>query len=111
MTDSPFKKQVAADNEKVFLNDLEFADTHVINGTVCKAVVQNITVTGPVTDVTDILANQIYQDKMQVHVLKSSLPEVPAEGMAFYMDDKMYLVENVSDDMGILTIILSAADR
>lgn len=39
-----FKEQIAADNAAIFINDMEFADTHDLNGTECKAVVQDISV-------------------------------------------------------------------
>ena len=39
-----FKEQIAADNAAVFLNDMEFAELHDLNGTECKAIVQDISV-------------------------------------------------------------------
>ena len=53
----------------------------------------------------------IYGSQLQVNCLKADLPEVPVYGMRFYLDDKMYEVESVGDDMGILTIQLTANDR
>ena len=32
-----FKEQIAADNAAVFLNEMEFAELHDLNGTECKA--------------------------------------------------------------------------
>ena len=46
-----------------------------------------------------------------MNCLKTDLPEVPVFGMRFYLDEKMYEVESVSDDMGLLTIQLVANDR
>ena len=53
----------------------------------------------------------LYGSQLQVNCLKADLPEVPVYGMRFYLDEKMYEVESVGDDMGILTIQLVANDR
>lgn len=104
---TPFQEQIAADNAAVFINDTEFAEVHNLNGTECKAIVQALTI----QQGKDDYFPGIYGSQLQVNCLKADLPEVPVYGMRFYLDDKMYEVESVGDDMGILTIQLTANDR
>lgn len=104
---TPFQEQIAADNAAVFINDMEFAEVHNLNGTECKAVVQALAI----QQGKDDYFPGIYGSQLQVNCLKAELPEVPVYGMRFYLDDKMYEVESVGDDMGILTIQLTANDR
>lgn len=104
-----FKEQIAVDNAAVFLNEMEFAELHDLNGTECKAIVQDISVSVQVGK--DDYYPGLYGSQMQVNCLKADLQEVPVYGMRFYLDDKMYEVESVGDDMGILTIQLVANDR
>ena len=40
----PFREQIAADNTAAFINSLEFAEEHNLNGTVCNAILQDISV-------------------------------------------------------------------
>lgn len=103
-----FKEQIAADNAAVFINELEFADTHNLNGTDCKAIVQDISVAEELSTGSGVEQNYpgIYGIRVQVNCLKSDLPEVPVYGQAFRVDGKLYDVESCADDMGILTIQL-----
>lgn len=39
-----FREQIAADNTAAFINSLEFAEEHSLNGTVCNAILQDISV-------------------------------------------------------------------
>ena len=104
---TPFKEQIAADNAAVFINDMEFAEVHNLNGVQDISVAQALTI----QQGKDDYFPGIYGSQLQVNCLKADLPEVPVYGMRFYLDDKMYEVESVGDDMGILTIQLTANDR
>lgn len=110
---TPFEAQIALDNENTFLNNTEFAELHDLNGTECKAIVQDISVALALTiqQGKDAYYPGVYGSQLQVNCLKADLPEVPVYGMRFYLDEKMYEVESVGDDMGILTIQLAANDR
>lgn len=110
MTD--FLRQIAADNAAVFINELEFAAEHDLNGTVCKAILQDISVAEADVDARNRIAySGIYGSRLQVNCLKESLPEVPVTGTGFTVDGKFHYVESTADDMGILTIQLVANDR
>lgn len=109
---SAFKDAVDADSMDVFINEDEFAEEHDLNGTVCKAILQDISVAE-----TDIAARNriaysgIYGSRLVVNCLKADLPEVPVSGSGFSVDGKFWLVESCADDMGILTIQLVANER
>lgn len=110
---TPFQEQIAADNAAIFMNDSEFAEEHDLNGTVCKAILQDVSVAEGLS--TGDGVNQTYPDLygslLQVNCKKGDLPEVPRYGQRFRVDRKLYLVESCADDMGLLTIQLIANDR
>ena len=107
-----FEKQIAADNAAVFINDMEFAGKHDLNGTTCKAILQDISVAAADIDARNRIAyGGIYGSRLLVNCLKADLPEVPAPGRGFNVDGKFYFVESCADDMGILTIQLAANER
>lgn len=112
---SPFKEQIAADNAAIFINELEFAGEHNLNGSVCKAILQDISVAeagfNEPSAPTSIAYSGVYGSRVQVNCLKDDLPEVPVSGNGFSVDDKLFFVESCADDMGILTIQLVANDR
>lgn len=107
-----FEKQIAADNAAVFINALEFAGEHNLNGTTCKAILQDISVADADIDARNRIAyGGIYGSRLLVNCLKADFPEVPAPGSGFNVDGKFYFVESCADDMGILTIQLAANER
>lgn len=106
-----FKEQIAADNAAIFINELEFAEEHNLNGRVCNVILQDISVADDTTAKSGIAYAGIYGSRLQVNCLKSDLEEVPVSGNAFELDEKLYLVESCADDMGILTIQLVANER
>ncbi len=110
---TPFQEQIAADNAAVFINDMEFAELHNLNGIECKAIVQDISIAQSLSISLGKDDNYygIYGERLQVNCLKADLPEVPVYGMQFYLDDRLYEVESTGDDMGILTIQLVANNR
>ncbi len=109
---TPFQEQIAADNAAVFINDLEFAAEHDLNGNVCKAILQDISIAEADIDARNRIAySGIYGSRLQVNCLKKDLPEVPVYGNAFYVDERPYIIESCADDMGILTLQLVASER
>lgn len=107
-----FEKQIAADNAAVFINELEFAGEHDLNGNVCKAILQDISVADADIDARNRIAyGGIYGSRLLVNCLTESVPKVPKSGNAFNVDGKIYIIESCADDMGILTIMLVANER
>jgi len=104
---------VAADCSEVFINIDEFAEEHNLNGNTCACIVQNITSDDDLTtgNMEARKLYDIYGVHKEVNVVKDSLDETPVYGQTFYLDDALYTVMDVADDMGILTIVLVANNR
>ncbi|MBO5167644.1 MAG: hypothetical protein J6B49_00900 [Phascolarctobacterium sp.] len=105
-----FKEMVAADNASVFLNLDEFAEIHNLNGTRCTAILQDISIDQTLSVGEDDYRN-LYGSTILVNCRKNDLPYVPVHGQTFNVDDQLYLVESVADDMGMLTIKLISNNR
>ncbi|MGM9562142.1 MAG: hypothetical protein ACI3WT_07860 [Phascolarctobacterium sp.] len=111
---TPFEEQIAGDNAAIFLNEMEFAQKHLLNGVSCTAIVQDISVAEALsTGNTDADTYPgVYGRRLQVNVLADALPDgPPVYGRVFNVDGQDYLVESCADDMGILTIQLIENDR
>lgn len=110
---SGFKDMVAADNEKVFLNLAEFAEEHDLNGTTCKCILQDVSVTENTNIDDDLNPNYhgVYGSRKLVNCKADDLPEIPVTDQAFYVDGKLYVVESCNEDMGMLTIQLVGNER
>lgn len=102
-----FKDQVAMDIQGVFINPLEFADKHTIDG---------------VTDVDCVLDSDVFAertgldqayeydgvfvtDKM-LYIAESFFSQRPVEGQEMQVDDDYYYVKKVGAQMGVLEITL-----
>lgn len=102
-----FKEQIALDNTAVFLNMDEFADNHDLDGLLCKCIIQNITSDDALSmDKKGDWYPGIFGNHVMINVAKDDVRNVPEPGEPFYLDNVPHLVESVSDDIGILTIIL-----
>lgn len=102
-----FKAQAAAELAQVFFNAEEFAEAHDLNGTVCPAVLEGLT-----TEQRSARAAENFEGMCKsarvVHVRAADLPETPLHGEIFRVDGKIYLIDTVDSDMGMLTIELAA---
>lgn len=111
---STFKEQIEKDNVEVFLNLCEFGETHYLNDIPCTCILQGDTVQQALSigDGINKTYPTIYGADVTVNVRKEDLEEeVPVYGQLFKLDDDMYLVQSVKDDMGMLTIGLVANER
>lgn len=106
---TPFEEQIALDNAAVFINNMEFAQKHLLDGIECDAIVQDISVAESLSTGSSDSDTYpgLYGKRLQVNVLASALPEgPPVYGRVFELDGEEYLVESCADDMGVLTIQL-----
>lgn len=103
--------QIITDDLEVFIDLDDFAEWHDINGTNCRAVLQEITTSGKLTE----SANpdyDLYGTVVELHCRTQDLDEIPVSGQGlFLVDDKPFSVVAVDENMGILTIRLQANDR
>ena len=106
-----FKEQIGVDNINTFINILEYADRHKFMDAEINAIVQDITIDDKLSGDGGGYYAAVYGQRLQVNCLKDDLPETPAQSQAVWLDDKLYLVEAVSDELGILNINLVANER
>lgn len=111
---STFKEQIEKDNEEVFLNLEEFGDIHRLNGMECSCILQGDTIQQALSigDGISKTYPTIYGADLTVNVKASDLEEeTPVYGQLFKVDEEIYIVQSVKEDMGMLTIGLVANER
>lgn len=104
-----FKEQIAADISATFLNCLEFADTHTVNGKEMAAVVDDNELLE--RDKAKIMAAQTegtYKARRLVYVAKADFGPRPAQGVMLTLDGKAYKVKTCTEEAGVLAIELEA---
>lgn len=105
-----FKDAAAADIKNVFINNLEFATEHLIDGEPVLVVIDD--------DVVDNrqgrrgggmpYADGVFLAQKLLYVAKSDLPRAPVRGELLNLDDEDYLVDKVNDNFGVLEITIEA---
>ena len=102
-----FKELIQADVKGVFLNDLEFADLHTIDGKEMPAIfddIENIEREKKMKSHMDgIYARQIF-----LYVAASDFGALPAQRRILKVDGKNYTVVDATDEYGVYTITLEA---
>lgn len=101
-----FKDFVAQDIDDVFLNQLEFADCHDIDGVRMFCVIDN-----DVTQGADTQLEGVYLNAIRIHVRAGVLPKRPIENEPMTVDDRLYFVRSVSDEMGCWVIVAEANEQ
>lgn len=106
-----FKDAVAADISTVFLNNLEFADTHTINGKEMTALVDDNELQE--RDKFKLLGaaggGTAYKATRMVYVAKADYGKRPALGSTVNLDGREYrVVQGTTEEAGILAIALEA---
>lgn len=104
-----FKEQIAADISGTFLNCLEFADTHTVNGKEMAVVVDDNELLE--RDKAKILAAQtegIYKARRLIYVAKAEFGPRPAQGVSLTLDRRAYRVKTCTEEAGVLAIELEA---
>ena len=107
---SRFKDAVAADIKAVFINGLEFADEHDINGETVMAVVDGDIIQERNSSSYSEYPEGVFQQQIMVFVSADDLPERPVKGELFFLDNERYIVDRCNENMGILEITIEAND-
>lgn len=104
---STFREQIAEDIKNIFLNPDEFAEEHELNGKTCICNVQNP------TEQEMFLQGESYEGfevthggLITVYVAKDDFGELPSEGQTFTLDGEYCVVDDASDEKGLLRITL-----
>ncbi len=100
---SSFKEQLAADVKNVFLNTVEFASEHTIDGRTMPVIVDT-------TDNQHLLeyAEGVSVLRKIIHVESATLGYTPREGQFINFDEQRFMVTQVADAEGIFTLTLEA---
>lgn len=104
-----FKEQIAADISTTFLNCLEFADTHAVNGKDMAVVVDDNELLE--RDKAKVLTAQTegtYKARRLIYVAKADFGPRPAQGVTLTLDGRPYKVKTCTEEAGVLAIELEA---
>jgi hypothetical protein len=105
-----FKATVGADVIDTFLNTLEFADTHTINGIQMPAVVDSPVFTERQARSQKDYADGIYTDRKVVYVSAAAFGVRPALGEQLMLDGARFIVTECTDEMGMYAITVEASE-
>ena len=109
MSAPTFKELVAADISDVFLNRLEFADTHRINGKEMTVLVdENELLERDKAKVLMAQTEGTYKARRLIYVAKNEFGPRPAQGVTLTLDTKQYKVKDCTEEAGVLAIELEA---
>ena len=106
-----FKECLAADIPAVFLNKMEFADTHTINGKKMTALVDDneLQERDKFKLVGATAGGTAYKATRMVYVAKADFGHRPALGATVNLDGRDYRVaQGTTEEAGILAIALEA---
>lgn len=107
---SAFKDAVAADIKSTFINALEFADTHNIDGTDVLCVVDSDILQERSSKAASEYAEGVFRAQILVYIAKEDLPVRPVYGEVIRLDGDLYLVQECIENMGVLEITIEAND-
>jgi hypothetical protein len=105
-----FKDAVAADIKGTFINALEFADLHDINGTELLCVIDGDIIQERNARTYSEYAEGVFKSQKMVFVAVDDLPERPVKGEIFRLDGELYMVDECAENMGVLEITIEAND-
>jgi hypothetical protein len=105
-----FKATVGADVIDTFLNTLEFADTHTINGAQMPAVVDSPVFAERQARSQKDYADGIYTDRKIVYVSAAAFGVRPALGEQLMLDGARFIVTECTDEMGMYAITVEASE-
>lgn len=102
-----FKTQIAQDISSVFINADEFADTHNIDGVDVVCVID----TDILHERSSMVPDAVFGNQIAVHIKASALTEKPVHNQLMRIDDGLYLVREIAENMGMYTLTLDSAEE
>lgn len=97
-----FKEQVALDNLAVFINPEEFGELHDLD----KVMVLCVLDEDALIDRANSYEEGVFRNRMILYVNLSELGYVPVVDQMIAVNGSPYLVTQVKNDMGMLTVTL-----
>ena len=107
---SKFKDAVKRDIETTFINPEEFGDKHLLNDKEVICVVD----TDALKEAKSTISNPfvgVFVNAVTIYVKTADLEQKPVVGEQLFLDNNLYIVRNVSDEMGLLAIIAEVHDQ
>ena len=101
-----FKELLDADLKAVFFNPNEFAEPHIINGEEIDCVIDQFQLKEHGNDGLE----GVILDALTIYVTEGAIPK-PLIGEVMMVDDRMYFVRNVVEEMGAWVIMVEANDQ
>ena len=99
-----FKDQVAKDIDGVFLNPIEFAEPHDIDGVTTDCVLDDDIIEPHSGDDQSMEYDGVFFTDKMLYIKEGFFTERPIEGQRIYVDGDQYDVIKVSANMGLLEI-------
>lgn len=87
---------------RVFFREDHFAEVHILNGKAIKMIIEYFTITGKALSSIE----GVFNFNCTIHFPKKEMKRLPKRNEEITLDDKKFVIENVSHDMGVLTLIL-----
>lgn len=103
-----FKGQVDIDIGGTFLNPLEFADEHYLNGELITAVVDSDEFRERVSRISSNFAEGVFTHGVVLFVKRGDLSRDPVKDENVTLDDLHYYVMNDEHESGMLILTLGA---
>lgn len=102
-----FKEEIREDVKEVFLNELEFADEHLVNGKPMMVLIdENEIIEREKKEKSDM--DGIYTRKLLIYVRPEDFGPLPARGAAITLDGNRYLITDAVDEYGVYSITMEA---
>lgn len=109
MSAPTFKELVAADIHNTFLNSLEFAEKHTVNGKKMDVVIDdNELLERDKAKLMGVPMDGTYKSRRLLYVARVDFGPRPAIGAILMLDSRQYRVKACTDEAGILAIELEA---
>ena len=105
---SRFKDQVAADIKQVFINPLEFAEPHNINGIDMMVVIDKDVLNERLSVTNTQYVEGVFKDEMLLYIDAKDMPRKPVIGEILRLDGEIYLVSDVAANMGVYEVTIEA---
>lgn len=103
-----FKECIAADVSNVFLNRLEFADTHAVDGREMTILIDDNELMERDQYRAGTHQDGTYISRRLVYVSKEEFGPRPAQGRQIRLDGRLFRVEDCTEEAGLLAIELKA---
>lgn len=101
-----FKDLIKIDIEKTFINANDFAEEVNINGENYHVIIDNDTLKEHQLKIGE---NGLIQNELLFHIRKSEFVNMPFVGQIIEFNFEVYQITNISENLGVLTIILGVA--